>query len=158
MLVQAEIDLLNALLTPFEQVRVRDNKAHLGGMCVSVSSVAARILNEENFRNTKWKFQRGRYGVGLTHSENYNDGHCWIVEANGPNILDLTADQFGSARIYYGPATSEYFAVIDDFGAPHDTGFYAPARAAYIDCREKQIKQKGALPNPQQDGRDQSPV
>lgn len=138
MLRQDEIDVLNALLTPFEQKRQQDQKPHLGGMCVMVSFVAAKILSEENFRNTKWKFQRGRYGVGLGHSDQYLDGHCWIVSEDGSTILDLTADQFGGNRIYFGPATANYIKVKDDFTRPYDTGFYQPARAAYIACRATQ--------------------
>lgn len=138
MLEQDELDLLNALLTPFEEKRQRDNRSHLGGMCVMVSFVAAKILTEEKFRNTQWKFQRGRYGNGLEANEEYLDGHCWIVSGDGSIILDLTADQFGCDRIYFGPATSNYTTVKDDFPKPHDTGFYEPARAAYIACRAKQ--------------------
>ena len=59
MLRQSEIDLLNALLTPIEEIRQTSQKNHLGGMCVMVSFVAAKILTEESFRNTRWKLQRG---------------------------------------------------------------------------------------------------
>jgi len=138
MLRKDELDLLNALLTPFEEKRQKDKGYHLGGMCVMVSFVAAKILTEEKFRNTEWRFQRGRYGVGLGANEEYLDGHCWIVSCDGSIILDLTADQFGRDRIYFGPATSNYITVKDDFTEPYDTGFYEPARNAYIACRTAQ--------------------
>ena len=80
----------------------------------------------------------GKYGDALTPEEVYLDGHCWIVSEDGATILDLTADQFGGNRIYFGPVTGKYLKVYDELSDPYDTGFYEPARAAYIARLAKQ--------------------
>ena len=134
-LTENEIELLHALLTPFEELRQkRGDKPHLGGMCVMVSEVAARILTEKKFRQTTWHHQRGRYGTNLPQTGPFLPGHSWLVSGCGNFMLDLTADQYGEERIYFGRPTAQYVKVPDDFSEILDTGFYDPAKAAYEAC------------------------